>query len=143
MLKIIQMNLKELILEILKRGGKFKSKEIARRASILDNGIPYTKEDVKSTIFKELNQVVNYDKFTFEYYIINKSSKTLPFEKKELILETLKLNNESMSAIDISNFIRHTYKKNINIEDIMFIIIRELRYEVGIDEGKLVKYFLR
>lgn len=137
------MNLKELILEILKRGGKFKSKEIARRASILDNGIPYTKEDVKSTIFKELNQIVNYDKSTFEYYMINNSPKTIPLEKKELILETLKLNNEPMSSIDISNFIRHTYKKNINREEILFIIIKELRYEVGIDDGKSVKYFLR
>lgn len=137
------MNLKELILEILKRGGKFKSKEIARRASILDNGIPYTKEDVKSTIFKELYQTVNYDKSTFEYYIINNSTKTIPLEKKELILETLKLNNEPMSSIDISNFIRYTFKKNINSEEILFIIIKELRYEVGIDEGKLVKYFLR
>ncbi len=137
------MNLKELILEILKRGGKFKSKEIARRASILDNGIPYTKEDVKSTVFKELNQIVNYDKSTFEYYIINNSSKTIPLEKKQLILETLKLNNEPMSSIDISNSIRHTYKKNINSEEILFIIIKELRYEVGIDDGKSVKYFLR
>lgn len=137
------MNLKDLILEILKRGGKYKSKEIARRASILDNGIPYTKEDIKNTIFKELNQIVKYDKLTFEYYIINNSPGKIPLEKKDLILETLKLKNEPMSIIDISNSIKHNYKKNISLDDILLIILKDLRYEVGLEEGKLVKYFIR
>lgn len=137
------MNLKELILEILKRGGKYKSKEIARRASILDNGVPYTKEDIKNTIFRELNQIVKYDKITFEYYIIDNSPRTIPLEKKDLILETLKLKNEPMSIMDISNSIRHNYKKIISLDDILLIIIKDLRYEVGIDEGKQVKYYIR
>lgn len=137
------MNLKDLILEILKRGGKYKSKEIARRASILDNGIPYTKEDIKNTIFKELNQIVKYDKLTFEFYIINNSPVKIPLEKKDLILETLKLKNEPMSIIDISNSIKHNYKKNISLDDILLIILKDLRYEVGLEEGKIVKYFIR
>ncbi len=137
------MNLKELILEILKRGGKYKSKEIARRASILDNGIPYTKEDIKNTIFKELYQTVNYDKLTFEYFIIDKSKKSIVLENKDLILETLKSNNDPMSIIDISNTIRRNYKKNISIDDILLIIVKELRYEVGIEDGKLMKYYIR
>lgn len=143
MFKIIEMNLKELILEILKRGGKYKSKEIARRASILDNGIPYTKEDIKNTIFKELNQIVKYDKLTFEYYILNQSPKTIPLEKKDLILETLRIKNEPMSIIDIANFIKLNYKKNIGLDDILLLILKDLRYEVGIEEGKLIKYYLR
>ena len=142
-LKIFQMNLKELILEILKRGGKYKSKEIARRASILDNGMPYTKEDVKNTIFKELYQTVNYDKLTFEYFIIDKSKKSIVLENKDLVLETLKSNNDPMSIIDISNTIRRNHKKNISIDDILLIIVKELRYEVGIEDGKLMKYYIR
>ena len=137
------MNLKELILEILKRGGKYKSKEIARRASILDNGMPYTKEDVKNTIFKELYQTVNYDKLTFEYFIIDKSKKSIVLENKDLVLETLKSNNDPMSIIDISNTIRRNHKKNISIDDILLIIVKELRYEVGIEDGKLMKYYIR
>ncbi|MCX6195174.1 MAG: hypothetical protein NTY55_00810 [Flavobacteriia bacterium] len=137
------MKLKELILEILKRGEKFKSREIARRASILDQGMPYTKDDVKEVIFNELKHIVNYDNLTYEYYIINKISKSNPISNKDLILETLKINEVPMTLIDISNYIRYNYKKKISIDDILIIILKDLRYEVGIDEGKLVKYFLR
>lgn len=136
------MKLKDLILEILKRGGKFKSREIARRATALDNGIPYSKEDVKEIIFRELNHIVNYDQITFEYYIINKVPKIYPLNIKDLILETLKINEVPMSSIDISNYIRHNYKKNIKIDDIMMAIITDLRYEVGLTDDRLVKYFL-
>lgn len=136
------MKLKDLILEILKRGGKFKSREIARRATILDDGILYSKEDVKEIIFKELNQIVNYDKITFEYFIINNVVKTYPLNIKDLIIETLKINEAPMSSIDISNYIRQNFKKNIKIDDIMTSIITDLRYEVGLTDAKLVKYFL-
>ena len=48
-----------------------------------------------------------------------------------------------MSIIDISNYIRYNYKKNISLDNILLIIIKDLRYEVGIDDGKMVKYYLR
>jgi hypothetical protein len=137
------MKLKELILEILKRGEKLKSREIAKRASLLDGGMPYTKEDVKEVIFNELKHIVNYDQLTYEYYIINKIPKSNPISDKDLLLETLKINEVPMSLIDISNYIRYNYKKNISIDNILLIIIKDLRYEVGIDDGKMVKYYLR
>lgn len=137
------MKLKDLVLEILKRGEKFKSREIAKRASVLDEGMPHTKEDVKEVIFNELKHIVNYDQMTYEYYMINKIPKTIPTSDKDLILETLKINQVPMSIIDISNFIRNNYKKNISIDNILLIIIKDLRFEVGIDDGKMVKYYLR
>ena len=84
------MYLKDLIIEILKRGGKLKSWEIAKRASILDEGMPYTKDDVKDIIFKELKHIVNYDHLTYQYFIINIPKSNIKSDK-ELILETLKI----------------------------------------------------
>lgn len=141
--KIFIMQLKNLILEILKRGEKFKSREIAKRASILDQGMPYTKDDVKEVIFNELKDIVNYDHLTYEYYIINKDPKPNLVSNKDLILVTLKKSEVPMTLIDISNNIRLNYKKNISIDDILLIILKDLRYEVGFEEGKLVKYYLR
>lgn len=57
------MNLKDLILEILKRVRRFKSREITRSTSILDDGIPYSKKGNKETMLKELNDIVNYVKY--------------------------------------------------------------------------------
>lgn len=92
------MTLKDLILEILKRGRRFKSREIKRSTSILDDGIPYSKEGNKEIMLKELNDIVNYDKISFEFYTTNKVVKTYPSNIKVLILETLKLttNNKNI-----------------------------------------------
>jgi hypothetical protein len=64
-------------------------------------------------------------------------------DSKKYNSELLKINELPMSIIDISNYIRHNYKKKINIDNILLIIIKDLRYEVGIDDGKMVKYYLR
>ena len=137
------MYLKDLIIEILKRGGKLKSWEIAKRASILDEGMPYTKDDVKDIIFKELKHIVNYDHLTYQYFIINIPKSNIKSDK-ELILETLKINGNPITIIDIAIYIRKNYKKNINIDDILMIIVKDLRFEVARNtDGKLLKYFLR
>jgi hypothetical protein len=136
------MNLKDIILEILKNGNKLKSREIAKRASTLDDGLPYTKEDIKEVIFNELKHIVNYNNITYEYYIINNTPNSCPISNKDMILLTLRINDKPMTLIDISNYIRRTHKKNISIDDILLIILKELRYEIGIEEGKVVKYYL-
>lgn len=59
-----------------------------------------------------------------------------------MILLTLRINDKPMTLIDISNYIRCAHKKNIRIDDVLLIILKELRYEIGIKEGKVVKYYL-
>jgi hypothetical protein len=137
------MKLKELIIEILKRGGRYKSAQIANKASLLDYGFPYTKEDVKDVIFNELKSHVNYDKFTYEYYIGDKTPpKVITIDNKDILLETLRINEKSMTIIDIANFIKLNFKKNINIDELLLIIVKDLVNDIGIDRGKPLKYFL-
>lgn len=79
---------------------------------MLDNGFPYTKEDVKDVIFNELKNHVNYDKFTYEYYIGDKTPpKEITIDNKDILLETLRINEKSMTIIDIANFIKLNFKK--------------------------------
>ncbi len=137
------MKLKELIVEILKRGGSYKSSQIANKASLLDYGFPYTKEDVKDVIFNELKGHVKYDKFTYEYYIGDKiPPQAITIDNKDILLETLRINEKSMTIIDIANFIKLNFKKNINIDELLLIIIKDLVNDIGIVGGKPLKYFL-
>lgn len=132
--------LKNIIVEILKRGEKLKSKEIAQRASLLSGGENISKELIKKTIFQELSGIVKYDSKTFEYYIIEKSeSKSI--SKEEMIIETLKINQCEMSSIDIANFIKNKFKKYINKDEVEMIILSSLLFDVGIKDGKIIKYF--
>jgi len=136
------MNLKDNIIEILKRGEKFRARKIADRVFMLNGGIPITVEEVKTCIFNDLRGVVKYDNINYEYYILNKKITKIPITTNDFILETLKTHVEPMSSMDISNYVRLKYNKSIKSDDIVFAILTELKHEVGISDSKNIKYFL-
>ena len=52
------MQLKELILETLKRGGKLKSREILLKLNLLEPNNIYSVKDINKTIYHELKNIV-------------------------------------------------------------------------------------
>ncbi len=136
------MNLKETIVEILKRGEKFRARVIADRASMLNGGEYISVDKVKEIMFNDLKGIVKYDKNTYEYYIVKSKGCHTPSTTNEFIIDTLKHNTEPMSAMDIVNYIRLKYKKAIHMDNVTFAILTELKYDVGITDGRTTKYFL-
>ena len=66
----------------------------------------------------------------------------ITIDNKDILLETLRINEKSMTIIDIANFIKLNFKKNINIDELLLIIIKDLVNDVGIDGEKPLRYFL-
>ena len=138
------MELKDLIIEILKKGANLKSKEILERVTLLEPNNIYTTADINKTIYHKLKNKVNYDKLTYKYYVRTKVEYINVLSNSELIKKTLEMNNKSMSLIDISNFIKLKYKKYLKIDEIQIILLVDLRDIIGIDNDNttLIKYYI-
>lgn len=61
-----------------------------------------------------------------------------------MIMNALMKNDKSMSLIDISNYIKLKYNKNLKIDDIQIILLDELKNEIGIDSSRSssIKFFI-
>lgn len=138
------MELKKLILEVLNKGAKLKSKEILVRITLLDPNSIYTVTDINKSIYHELKNKVIFDKLTYKYYLKDKVKIIEEFTNLELIKKTLEITDKSMSLIDISNYIRTKYNKNLKIDDIQIILLVDLKDSIGIDNSNLsiIKFFL-
>ena len=138
------MKLKELIVETLNRGAKLKSREILARITLLDTNNIYTVTDINKSIYHELKNKVIFDKLTYKYYLKDKVKNIEEFTNLELIKKTLEITNKSISLIDISNYIRTKYNKNLKIDDIQIILLVDLKDSIGIDNSNLsvIKFFL-
>ena len=138
------MELKNLIVEVLNKGAKLKSKEILVRITLLDPNNIYTVTDINKSIYHELKNKVTFDKLTYKYYLKDKVKIIEEFTNLELIKKTLEITDKSMSLIDISNYIRTKYNKNLKIDDIQIILLVDLKDSIGIDNSNLsvIKFFL-
>lgn len=138
------MQLKELILETLKRGGKLKSREILLKLNLLEPNNIYSVKDINKTIYHELKNIVFFDKSTYKYYMLENNKMSLDFSKAEMIMYSLQKSNHSISLIDISNYIKLKYNKIIKIDEIQEIILVELSGNVGFDNSNppSIKYFI-
>lgn len=138
------MVLKELIAEVLDKGAKLKSREILARITLLDPNNIYTVTDINKSIYHELKNKVIFDKLTYKYYLKDKVKNIEEFTNLELIKKTLEITDKSMSLIDISNYIRTKYNKNLKIDDIQIILLVDLKDSIGIDNSNLsvIKFFL-
>jgi hypothetical protein len=138
------MKLKELIIEVLNKGAKLKSREIINRITLLDPINIYTVTDINKSIYHELKNKVIFDKLTYKYYLKDKVKNIEEFTNLELIKKTLEITDKSMSLIDISNYIRTKYNKNLKIDDIQIILLVDLKDSIGIDNSNLsvIKFFL-
>ena len=138
------MKLKELIVETLNSGAKLKSREILARITLLDTNNIYTVTDINKSIYHELKNKVIFDKLTYKYYLKDKVKNIEEFTNLELIKKTLEITDKSISLIDISNYIRTKYNKNLKIDDIQIILLVDLKDYIGIDNSNLsvIKFFL-
>ena len=138
------MVLKELIVEVLDKGAKLKSREILARITLLDPNNIYTVTDINKSIYHELKNKIIFDKLTYKYYLKDKVKITKEFTNLELIKKTLEITDKSMSLIDISNYIRIKFNKNLKIDEIQIILLVELKDSIGIDNSNLsvIKYFI-
>lgn len=138
------MQLREQILEILKRGAKLKSREILLKLNNLEPNNIYSVTDINKTIYHELKNIVYYDKSTYKYYMFENEKMILNITNAEMILNSLQKSNQPITLIDISKYVKLKYKKNIKINEIQEIILFELSANVGFDNSNpsLIKYFI-
>lgn len=138
------MQLKDLIIEILKRGGKLRSREILLKSKLLDPDNIYSVTDINKTIYHELKNIVFFDKSTYKYYMLENNNIISDISKAEMIINSLQKSNKSISLIDISNYIKLKYNKIIKIDEIQEIILDELSGKVGFDNSSpsSIKYFI-
>lgn len=138
------MQLKELILEILKRGGQLKSREIHLKLRLLEPNNIYSVTDINKTIYHELKNIVFYDKSTYKYYMLKNNNLNLDTSKAEMIINSLKNSNKPNTLIEISNYIKLKYNKIIKIDEIQEIILGELSGKIGFDYSRpcYIKYFI-
>lgn len=138
------MLLKELIIEVLRRGEKLKSREIFEKLKLLDSNVIYNISDINKTIYHQLRNKVHFDKLTYQYFILENNKPIIDLSKSEMIMNALMKNDKSMSLIDISNYIKLKYNKNLKIDDIQIILLDELKNEIGIDSSRpsSIKFFI-
>ncbi len=137
------MQLRELILEILKRGAKLKSREILIKINLLEPNNIYSVTDINKTIYHELKNTVFFDALTYKYYMLE-NKMVLNLSKAEMIMNSLQKSSHPISLIDISNYIKLKYNKIIKIDEIQEIILFELQGDVGFDNSNPIhiKYFI-
>ena len=142
--KLLIMKLREQILEILKRGAKLKSREILLKLNLLEPNNIYSVTDINKTIYHELKNTVFFDKSTYKYYMLENDKMILNITNAEMILNSLQKSNHPLSLIDISNYIKLKYNKNIKIDELQEIILFELSENIGIDNSNpsFLKYFI-